>query len=91
MCQASIDICIDRECRKEPQLRFFSTWVAIAFCSSIGGIGTMSDLALSDFSFFTVDPTARELNALYIVDYSAASAYIGRSSDHPSRALAHLM
>lgn len=78
MCQATIGICIDRECRKEPQLRLFSTWavivksvstwVAIAFCSSIGGIGTMSDLTLSDFRFFTVDPAASMLNALYIAD-----------------------
>lgn len=78
MCQDAIGICIDRECRKESQLRLFSTWaiiaksvstwVAIACCSSSGGIGTMSDLTLSDFRFFTVDPAASMLNALYIAD-----------------------
>ena len=78
MCQTAIGIRIDRKYRKEPQLRLFSirdvivknvsTWVAIALCSSIGGIGTMSALTLSDFRFFTVDPTASELNALYIAD-----------------------
>lgn len=78
MCQATFDICIDRGCRKEPQLRLLSiwavmvksvsAWIAIAFCSSIGGVGTMSDLTLSDFRFFIVDPTASEFNALYIMD-----------------------
>ena len=30
MCQDAIGICIDRECRKESQLRLFSTWAIIA-------------------------------------------------------------
>ena len=43
-----------------------STFVAMIPCSLNGGIGTRSDLTLSDLRFLTVDPTANELNELYI-------------------------
>lgn len=35
-----------------------SSFSAIRFCSLIGGIGNRTDLTVSDFKFFTVDPAA---------------------------------
>ena len=45
-----------------------SMYFAISSCSLSGGIGTISDLTLSDLRFLTVDPTARELSALYMAE-----------------------